>query len=1190
MYLKRIEISGFKSFANRINLDFTDGITCIVGPNGSGKSNVADAVRWVLGEQSAKQLRGSNMQDVIFSGTQNRKPQGSAFVAITMDNSDRSLNVECDEVTVSRRVYRSGESEYVMNGAACRLRDIYELFYDTGIGKEGYSIIGQGQIDRIVSGRPEERRELLDEAAGIVKFKKRKALTVKKLESEEANLVRVSDILSELEKQVGPLERQSTKAKEYLRLRDELRLYDVQNFLLESEANDKKIEQTAENSNIIKNQLNEARETAGQWKEQYEEMTRASEELNSRIEDCHSRAVQAGIQKESLEGRIQLLKEQIHGEEMSDEHYGSRMQSIEEQLKSHKDEKAVLVEQKGQLNEELDKLDDEQMAKAEQVEALDDEIRALEFAVEEKKRGIIDTLNEKAGVGVKMQRYDTLLEQSAARQAQIRAQLLKVKSDMETWQNQADEQASERESLQQRLNQITAEGETTAAAVTASEGLVAKLRSRVSEAERQVQSCTARLDSLKNIAERYEGYGNSVRRVMEVKNRYPGVVGVVADLIEADKKYEIAIETALGGSIQNVVTETESCAKGLIAYLKQNKYGRATFLPLESIHGAGDFRETGALHERGAIGLADTLVHVKGGNEVLAKYLLGRVLVVDHIDNALAIAKKYRYSIRMVTLEGELLSAGGSLTGGAFKNNSNLLGRKRESEELTEALTQSEETCAERKKQLEAALKQETIQKANLARLTQEANEYRLNLHTADMNNRQASDKYEELKTSYNELHREASQIDGQKAQIESSRNQLLEESQNLECRNKDSEEQITIHSGELEKRKAEREERAQELAQVQVSFQTLSQKDHFLLENILRLTRESDALKEEARQIEEGIRQTKTSVAEKRNQIAATEGELRQLEESRQVLELESAELTERREKEAAGQKAFIEKREALLEEVNRLDKESYRLDSQLEKFKEQRETLINYIWTEYELTPAAARELRRESEEFGSLNQIHSRTQELKKSIRDLGDVNVNAIEEYKEVFERYSFLKTQHEDLTQAKASLERIIEELDDGMRRQFTEKFEEIRKEFDTVFKELFGGGQGTLSLVADEDILTAGVQIIAQPPGKKLQNMMQLSGGEKALTAISLLFAIQNLKPSPFCLLDEIEAALDDSNVDRFASYLGKLTDHTQFILITHRRGTMLRADRLYGITMQEKGVSTLVSVNLTEEEGGKEI
>ena len=539
-----------------------------------------------------------------------------------------------------------------------------------------------------------------------------------------------------------------------------------------------------------------------------------------------------------------------------------------------------------------------------------------------------------------------------------------------------------------------------------------------------------------------------------------------------------------------------------------------------------------------------------------------------------------------MTLEGELLSAGGSLTGGAFKNSSNLLGRKREIDELTAALEQSKARREETKQKLREALEREALQKAALLRLSEEANEIRLKQNTAGLNEQQAWDKEKELQASYDELEREASQLEGQKAQIGKSRQELLHTSKGLESRNRETEEQIHLHTGTLEEKRAQREKQAQELSQVQVAFQTLSQKDSFLLENILRLNKEVEALEKEAAGIRENIRQSQESAAEKQAQIETAQAELRELSAEQSALEAETAGLSKRRDEEAAGQKAFFEKREALLEEVNRLDKEVYRLESLMEKYREQKEALINYIWNEYELTPGAARALRREGEEYGSPARIRSRTQELKKEIKELGDVNVNAIEEYREVYERYSFLKGQHEDLTKAKESLEQIIEELDEGMRRQFTEKFEEIRREFDAVFKELFGGGQGTLGLVEGEDILTAGVQIIAQPPGKKLQNMMQLSGGEKALTAISLLFAIQNLKPSPFCLLDEIEAALDDSNVDRFAGYLGKLTDHTQFILITHRRGTMLRADRLYGITMQEKGVSTLVSVNLTEEEG----
>ena len=947
--------------------------------------------------------------------------------------------------------------------------------------------------------------------------------------------------------------------------------------------NERRIAENEENTRIVRDQLAEARGTADQWKERYERMIQAAEELTRQIEERRNQSAQAGIQKENLEGQIKLLEEQIHSEEINDEHYGSRMQSIEEQLKAHGEEKTDFESQKIQTDQELSSLASKQEEKDNQVNDLDAKIHRLENEVEQKKQGIIDTLNEKADVGVKLQRYDTLLEQAGARQAQIHAQLLRVKSELETWQNAVQEQRKTRENLEEKLGDINEKGRGAAQALTDRENQVAALRRQLSDAERQVQTCAARRESLKNIAERYEGYGGSVRRVMEARDRFPGVVGVVADLLESDQKYETAIETALGGSIQNVVTETESCAKELIAYLKKNKYGRATFLPLESIRSSGEFRERAALSEPGAIGLADSLVRVKDGCEGLARYLLGRVLVVDHIDHALAIARKYRYSIRMVTLEGELLSAGGSLTGGAFKNSSNLLGRKREIDELTGALEDSRRKRNELKDRLAAAVTAETAGREEVARLTKEAAECRLQINTAAMNEKQAQEKCDEMSGSDEELKKEAASLDSQRAQIEESRSQLKQQAEGLEERNQETEVAIHGHTEELETLKAERETAAGELSALRLSVSELSTRSHFLEENIARLDRETRALQEETVSLEEGVRRSRDSVEQKQKQIAETREALAQIAAACETWDAEAAALAARKEQEAAGQKEFIDRREALLEEVNRLDKEAFRLEGQKEKLTEQKESLINYLWNEYELTPVAAREFDRAEEE--SPAKIRDHIQELKKSIRALGDVNVGAIEEYRDVNARYTFLKGQHEDLTEAKQSLEQIIEELDEGMRRQFAEKFREIQKEFNTVFRELFGGGQGTLSLLEDEDILTAGVQINAQPPGKKLQNMMQLSGGEKALTAISLLFAIQNLKPSPFCLLDEIEAALDDSNVDRFAGYLGKLTDHTQFILITHRRGTMLRADRLYGITMQEKGVSTLVSVNLTEGE-----
>ncbi len=860
------------------------------------------------------------------------------------------------------------------------------------------------------------------------------------------------------------------------------------------------------------------------------------------------------------------------------------MKIIEVHSARRQSEKDGLVQEMVRLNEEMDQADDDLSEKANELEDLAYEIRALEFDLDKRKKGIIDTLNEKAQVGVNLQRYDSMLEQNGERTSQVAAQLTLLSGNLAASQKAAKEEEKNLEELKEKLAALTARETETAAALTAAEKEERRLQEEGTRAERALQQVSARYETLRNLAERYEGYGSSVRRVMEVRDRYPGIVGVVADLIESDKKYETAIETALGGSIQNVVTETESCAKELIAYLKVNKFGRVTFLPLESIRGSGEFRETGALREKGAIGLADSLVRVKEGCEGLARYLLGRVLVVDNIDHALAIARKYHYSVRMVTLEGELLSAGGSLTGGAFRNSSNLLGRKRELEELEAERGKAEKERKDARASLARAGAKAAEEKETLSALGEQTHALRLELNTAQLKMRQGEEKRQELSESRRDLLLEETQLKEEKERIEKSREELSQKSLGLEDRNRTTEGEIQAGSGELEALKVKHDALAQEQNALAVSFQALTQQNEFLMENMARLTREIASFRDEKKEIEAGVRLSQSSVKEKENQILSTRSTLEELEREKESLEAQAEALAQKRDAEAASQKAFVEKREALLEEVNRLDKEVYRLEAQLEKCAEQRESLMNYLWTEYELTPVAAREWRREGEEFENIATIRSRTQELKKQIKALGDVNVGAIEEYREVSERYEFLKAQHADLTEGKSALEGIIAELDDGMRRQFTEKFEEIRREFQVVFTELFGGGQATLSLVEGEDILTAGVQIIAQPPGKKLQNMMQLSGGEKALTAICLLFAIQNMKPSPFCLLDEIEAALDDSNVDRFAGYLGNLTDHTQFILITHRRGTMLRADRLYGITMQEKGVSTLVSVDLTDE------
>lgn len=1182
MYLKSIEIQGFKSFANKILFEFHNGITGIVGPNGSGKSNVADAVRWVLGEQRIKQLRGANMQDVIFAGTETRKPQGFAYVAITLDNSDHQLAIDYEQVTVARRLYRSGESEYLLNGSSCRLKDVHELFYDTGIGKEGYSIIGQGQIDKILSGKPEERRELFDEAAGIVKFKRRKAIAQKKLENEKQNLVRVSDILSELEKQVGPLARQSEAAKEYLRLKECLKTYDANLFLMETEGIRAQLQTISDKEVVVSDDLTQAREQSGRLKEQYDALEEELEALEAAISGDRARLNQAEMLKGNLEGQINVLNEQINTEKMNSEHIKARVQTIDQEIES----RTRQIESYEHDNADIREAAERGVLKLSEAEETlrreDESIMLLDQQIETAKGSIITALNEKAAISAREQRFEAMLEQVQVRRSEVLQKLLKFKSDESVQEEQCRAEQDKLDEVDAGIRELEAQRGGLEEQIAALEQEVRALNLNLNNNQQSYHTSYTKLESLRNIAERYEGYGNSIRRVMEVKDRVPGIHGVVADLFTTEKNYETAIETALGGTIQNIVTDSDQTAKHLIDYLKKNKYGRATFLPLTSMNQRGGFGQPEVLKEPGVVGLASDLVVMKDEYQGLARYLLGRVVVAETIEHAMALARKYKYSLRIVTLEGELLSAGGAMSGGAFKNSSNLLGRKREIEELEAAC----EKYLHRAEQLqeELNLKEGVLesQREELDTCKKQIVSASLAQNTIRMNISQLEDKRLEIAESSEDLVLENTQLEEQIREIERNRRDLSADAGVLEQQNTRTNEQIETQNKLLEEARARRADDAAELAEIRMEAAGLKQKVDFVLENIRRVREEQDKLLEEKEGLDGGTGDSSRIIEEKLNEIGNLKELIENAASQRQEAEAAVSAQQAKKEELTKEQKAFFQKREDLTERLTHLDKDLFRLQNQKEKLEEKLDHHVTYMWDEYELTFSTAEALR--DSELSVLAEVRKRIDELKQGIRALGNVNVNAIEDYKEVAERYEFMKTQHDDLILAEEALVRIIEELDTGMRRQFEEKFQEIRLEFDKVFRELFGGGHGTLELMEDEDILEAGVQIISQPPGKKLQNMMQLSGGEKALTAIALLFAIQNLKPSPFCLLDEIEAALDDSNVDRFAGYLHKLTKHTQFIVITHRRGTMIASDRLYGITMQEKGVSTLVSVNLIED------
>ena len=1182
MYLKRIEIQGFKSFANKIVFDFHNGITGIVGPNGSGKSNVSDAVRWVLGEQSAKQLRGGNMQDVIFAGTELRKPLGFAYVAITLDNSDHKLDIDFKEVTVSRRLFRSGESEYLINGSACRLKDISELFFDTGIGKDGYSIIGQGQVDKILNGRPEERRELFDEAAGITKFKRRKGLALKKLESERESLVRVNDILAELEKQVGPLEKQAKVAKEFLNLREELKIFDVNSYIMEYDGITQNLNEYKKREKLLSDDLADARNLLEKSKTDYEDITLELKRLDEELDDVRNLIGNNSTRLQEINSHIEILKEQINSENKNNENLSSRGENIDSDIEKKQKELEALKEEKVSLTNLLKEANEKENALLRELEDIDKKIDELAQRLDNLRLSSEEFNSRNADLRAKKERYKGILEQVRLRKSQMTQRLLESKTGQNTIELKIDEENKNLNSVNESLHSAENTKKELESKKADVHSEIIRFSKVASELQMKYQSESAKLTSLKDLAEKYDGYGIAIKKIMETRDRIGGIHGVVADIVRASKKYEVAIETALGGRIQNVVIDSENTAKVLIDYLKKNRFGRATFLPLSAMRN-NTFSNTEFLKEKGVVGIASELVEYDSVYKNLIGSLLGRIVVIDNIDNAIAFEKKFRYEYRVVTLDGDSLSPGGSISGGAFKNSTNLLSKKREIEEAQASVSVLLKNYNEANDKLESFNLQRNDIEIKLDENRKVIQD--LIIEKNNISNRRSGliEKLEELKASSVSVQTDFDNIDKELAEIEIEIKRLDAKLSNVGEDFGKLGKDITDIENDIKEQRNARELLVEKLNSSKLEKANISQRLEFIDENVNRtgedvkaLLDEKSGLKTRAEDIVRNINEKNKSIENEhisKNELAKKIEKLKQREEELILLKEAKSKL----------QNKIFDNRDIYSERVSLLDRDIYRLKGQIEKSEERMSERTNYMWNEYELTYNSSLELKTDTNM--SLNDIRANISSLKSKIKALGNVNINAISDYNEISGRYELMKKQHTDILEAEATLINIIDELDVAMKKQFAEKFEEIAKEFNEVFKELFGGGSGKLVLEESSDMLEAGITIISQPPGKKLQNMMQLSGGEKALTAIALLFAIQNLKPSPFALLDEIEAALDDSNVDRFAKYLHKLTDHTQFIVITHRRGTMVSADRLYGITMQEKGVSALVSVNLIENE-----
>jgi chromosome segregation protein len=953
-------------------------------------------------------------------------------------------------------------------------------------------------------------------------------------------------------------------------------------FLLDNQAQKKNLEDSETNLKIASKNLDEAKAKYEDTKHQYEEIQTELETLDHDIEEARAKITDTSVMREKLEGQIGIMNEQIRSATSDAEHFAKRKADEETKIADKEKEKEKVLLGKNEIDKELEALSADRQEARKKLDGIIAQISDINNEIENCKSKIIQTLSDRSTIKSKLSSLDTRQEQINIRKAELTGKLVKARSD----ESQQEEIIKK---LQAEFDQITEEIRTMNMKQKDSQNELDGIRDKLTQKDtklRDVQNLytqqKSKLEALSNLTERYEGYGGSVKKVMEKKDDNLGIIGVVADIIKTQPKYETAIEIALGGNIQNIVTDDEDTAKDMIEYLKKSRAGRATFLPLTSIREPQEFKAQEALNEKGVLGMADELVDTEDKYRSVAKAMLGRIVVVDTVDNAVLIARKYKYTIRMVTLEGELLVPGGAISGGTFRNNSNLLGRRREMEDLEKSIKKCKDDIALFQKEIDDTKKRRNELRTAIEELRTALQSKFIEQNTARINVENEKERQNQQKGDYSDLKAESENIEQLMVEIKTERDEYKNALELSEKTEKDESAKVTEYQARLEALHAEEEKESENVSSWDIEYEKILQKETFEQQNLDRINGEIDTEKAALDEILESIKKNDEILTQRKKDIEEIK---LTIESSKDVQTDVSKELDEKRarkEKLTASQKNFFKLTEELNQTMNGLDKEVTRLGARCERAKEAIETQINYMWDEYEITLTDAASMR--DENMTDVSAMKKQIGSLKDAIRKLGDVNVNAIEDYRILMERYTFLKTQHDDLVAAEQQLREIIAELDESMRKQFMEEFTKIQTEFDKVFKEMFGGGKGTLELVEDVDILEAGIRINAQPPGKKLVNMMQLSGGEKALAAIALLFAIQNLKPSPFCLLDEIEAALDENNVVRFAHYLHKLKS-TQFVVITHRRGTMESADRLYGITMQEKGVSTLVSVNLIDKE-----
>ena len=1176
MRLKELEIQGFKSFPDKTKITIGEGITGVVGPNGSGKSNISDSIRWVLGETSSKQLRGSGkMEDVIFGGTQSRGAMGFASVALTIDNSDHGLDMDADEVTIGRRYYRSGESEYSINGQNVRLKDVYELLLDTGIGRDGYAIVGQGRIAEIVGAKSAERREIFEEASGIAKYRYRKNEAERRLEAAEGNLERLRDILGELEKRVGPLKRDSEKAQQFLELSERRKSLEVTLWVdAIRRANDtvrdqqRKFEAAQADYERLSRQLDEFDEKSAALREEAQQLVLQVEQANADIRavteaNAGSESEIAVLKNESEHSRFRI--DEATGEL---ERAGQGRQSIETEAAGHK--------------AAIEKLHGEVAALDARVAELRTELRALEekAAASGQRRDVIDAAIARLQDTATAAKVRAASAQSAKEAAAQR--LDEAKQQAVELENSAAAAEEEKRRAERRLKDAEE-------AVTRNDnikaGLKLKLESRrrqqaeaadaLQKADKERSNTSQRIHILEDLERNMDGYQQSVKAVMRAAagRRLRGIIGPVAGILTVEKGYETAIETALGFALQNIVVEDQGCARAAIGFLKDERAGRATFLPLDTVQGS---RFTGRL--TGTAEVAADLVKCDPRYQHIIDNLLGRIIVVEDLSEASTVAKNLGYRNRIVTLDGQVINAGGSFTGGSTARSVGVFSRKQELDELRTRLVKLEKKRADAEKELEA-------RKAEVDNLTAQLSGAEAEGMNASSERLRASLELDRL-TAAVAQHEEntrslAAEIEAQQAAVTQNETACAE----AEAAQGKAEAELNTYNAELAELgestgslTAERERITNELSENQMQ-RLANEKDIGLheaaLEGLQSRTGEAEA---RARELNAAIEAAKAKIeanALKIAEIERTRGENKEkIAAAEETIRTANA---ARMEKEAAVARLGQENR-ALTDERERMSGEMARLAERRTAAENELNDTNTKLWEEYQLTAGEAKEL---CVEFESLTELRRSVAEVRGKIRGLGNVNVGAIEEYKEVKERYDFLKAQVTDVEKAKSELTRMIAELCSEMEELFTTSFKQINTHFQQIFKELFGGGHARLYLSDESNVLESGIEIEVSPPGKVIKNLSALSGGEQALVAISIYFAILNVNPAPFCFLDEIEAALDDVNVARYAQYLRRMTDHTQFIVITHRRGTMEAADVLYGVTMQEDGVSKILRLDL---------